>query len=94
MNTETATVAQGAHMILATETALHGLKFSRDRFDNLCLKFDRREVPILGKTTKLEAADGLKLQITIHRVQIKRNLYIRFSLRANQAATLTTERTK
>ena len=53
MNTQTATVAQGAHMILATETALHGLKFSRDRFDNLCLKFDRREVPILGKTTKL-----------------------------------------
>ena len=49
---------------------------------------------LLGKTTKLEAADGLKLQITIHRVQIKRNLYIRFSLRANQAATLTTERTK
>lgn len=94
MNTTTATVAAGAHMILATETALHGLQFSRDAFDNLCLKFDRREVPILGQLTKIESADGLKLKIIIHRVRIKKNLHIRFSLHANQPATLTTQRPK
>lgn len=87
------TVFLGTHMVLSTDKQLYAMRFDFDQYGNLSLIFDKRGIPLTGKTAVF-GSDHLHIRLTIHRVQIRRTLNITFSLQTNIPSVLTVERTR
>lgn len=82
------TVFLGAHMVLSTDKQLYAMRFTFDRYGNLSLIFDKREMMLTGKTVVF-GTDDLHIRLTIHRISRRRTLNITFSLHTNIPAVLT-----